>query len=1273
MRRPYYCLLLLWALVLGCTLIPFRHDESRAVGRRGADGPHGSTVETKGSSKGCVTCHAGIESPSMHAFQVVKIGCTQCHGGDATVKKPSGTDKGDRGYAAAQERAHVAPAFPEEWHGAANPKTSYALLNRERLEFVRFINPGDLRVADVTCGGCHPNEVDQARTSIMAHSAMVPGAGTYANGVLPYKNYILGEFYMPDGRAAAAITDPPPTKEELARGVLPALYPYPRFEISQPGNIFRTLERGNADNLRGLGTEAKVDAAVVVVTKTRLNDPTLWFLGNNDYAADYRSSGCTACHVMYANDDSESSGPWAKFGRRGRSHSDDPTVDKKTSGHPIRHAFTRSIPNSQCMTCHLHQGNGALGNYAGIMWWDGETDAEWFYNKDGSLKTGKKLHDIDKVVNPKSKISQFSALHRSSWSFRKIYKRNESGGLLDAEGKIVSWDDPKWYEKAVHLTDAHFDAGMHCIDCHTRQDVHGDGKLYGQMIDVVEIACIDCHGTVKEEASLVTSNPSGGNDLAEALTPFDKPWFERLDGKIIQHSKVTEGLSWDVPQIVNMIDPDHESYNRKAAIAKTIQKSGEKFGDPCAKNLAHENDEMTCYACHTSWSTSCSGCHLANKANARTKFGHFWGEYTQNDVGYFSQGLRQDLFMLGKHGRTQKYRIGPVRSASAVTASTENANRAIVTVQQPTIAASGHSGMAFSPFVPHTVRVTETRQCSDCHISKEEDNNARLAVLFNLGTQATDLVGPYAWLATGAGGISAVRVTDGWEPQPVIGSNYHRLRFPKLHAAHVENDRTLVEEQRHGSRHAQSLQIHGEYMLVADGPGGFRAFDIANVANKDVAQRIVTAPFSPLGHDTHIESRNATAVLVPSSVPLDPRRVQDPASLEDPVHPLFGYAFITDSEEGLICVDINTLVDGNPENNYLKRAATYNPKGRLDGARGGVVAGHYLYVLTPRGVAVVDIDTPDKPRLVHELGDGLNVPRAVDLQFRYAALVDKDGFKVLDITDLSRPRLMKKATIPLADARHVQIARTYAYVAAGKEGVAIIDVKRFRRPKLKQMFSAGGKINDAHAVTAGLAYSSFFLFVADGKNGLRVVELWAPHRYPGIDGYSPPPMPQLLASYRTKTPAIAISEGLARDRGVDESGNQVSVYGRLGSRPLNLAERRRFYLRDKHVYRVTDEPSNLSRVKYVRKKKTTTRKGMTRLGIRVRLAGGDKDLADARVTLVTPRFETLQSEDGVYMLPPLPAGSKVQVRVKHADGKTRTIEFTLGEAGETQQVTLEKR
>ena len=44
--------------------------------------------------------------------------------------------------------------------------------------------------------------------------------------------------------------------------------------------------------------------------------------------------------------------------------------------------------------------------------------------------------------------------------------------------------------------DIHLEKGMHCVDCHFEQDMHGNGKLYGEVRAAIEIECIDCHGTV---------------------------------------------------------------------------------------------------------------------------------------------------------------------------------------------------------------------------------------------------------------------------------------------------------------------------------------------------------------------------------------------------------------------------------------------------------------------------------------------------------------------------------------------------------------------------------------------------------------------------------------------------------------------------------------------------------------------------------------------------------------------------------------------------------
>jgi hypothetical protein len=109
------------------------------------------------------------------------------------------------------------------------------------------------------------------------------------------------------------------------------------------------------------------------------------------------------------------------------------------------------------------------------------------------------------------------------------------------------------------------------------------------------------------------------------------------------------------------------------------------------------------------------------------------------------------------------------------------------------------------------------------------------------------------------------------------------------------------------------------------------------------------------------------------------------------------------------------------------------------------------------------------------------------------------------------------------------------------------------------MFNAGGALNDTRAVQIGSVNASQFALVADGKNGLRVVQLISPDTVPGAQGFSPRPNPKLIATYRTKGEAICVSRGLERDRVVDETGGQTVVFGRRGSRPFHLDEMERFY------------------------------------------------------------------------------------------------------------------
>ena len=1281
-----------------------------------------SFEEMMAKSAGCNSCHVTTDAPTMHATPAVQLGCTDCHGGDASVTGNSQLPHDHPDYVAARDLAHVLPIYPESWHwpSSANPKRSYSLLNREAPEFVRFVNPSDYRVAREACGACHLATIEAGERSIMATGAMLWGGATYNNGILPFKNYLLGEAYTREGEAAKLVTpgDPPGTlsDKQKERGALAELYPLPTWHVIPPGDVFRVFERGGRNiasqfpeiglpnptgqiqrleepgrpdlkqSNRGPATGLRVAIPALNIHKTRLNDPFTWFMGTNDQPGDYRHSGCASCHVVYANDrEPRHSLIYAMHGRDGQTITSDPTIAEKLEsaydhkndnghgalrqpgddhddegtpakekGHPLKHVFTRAIPTAQCMNCHMHQPNIFLNSYLGYTMWDYESDAPFMWPSTQKYPTAEEVRavldrnpegaapkgnwaDLDFLrnvydLNPQLKDTQFADYHGHGWNFRAIFKRDRDGNLLDADGNVVDPDDPeKWRRegegkfvepgvnpgKAVHLMSIHAEKGMQCADCHYAQDSHGNGLIYGEVANAIEIGCKDCHGTADAYPTLRTSGPAAppkGNDLTLLRNPDGRrrfEWVDDADGsrRLIQRSIVDPSLEWDVSLVKDTMDADGPRFNAKAARAKLMSRMGAESGKfefglgiP-EQDRAHREPDMACFTCHLSWTTSCGGCHLPIEANWKSDVHRYEGETTRNFATYNPQVARDQMFQLGKHQTTKGNQTAPVRSSSALVLSSTNINRERIYIQQAPISAIGFSSQAFAPHFPHTVRKTETKTCSDCHLSANDDNNAIMAQLLLLGTNYVNFVGLHAWTGL-EGGFSAIRVTEWDEPQAVLGSYLHRYAYPDYWRMHVEdNDRELRDWVRgqtldsdlsgetkafeqfvnthEGTRdRVACLQLRGEYMFVAEGKGGFRAYDVASVANKGFSERIVTAPFSALGHDTHVKTRNATCMALATNQPINPLRntpEMREANQEQPFLPIYNFAVITDAEEGLVLVDVNTLADGEFRNNKLRRTTfsdgskAWNPDGVLDGARHIHLAGEVAYITAQRGLVVVDLANPLAPEIsaVRELRDA----RASAIQFRYLWVSDADGVKLFDVTNLRDPIAKPSATIRLANAQRIYVARTYAYIAAKAEGLVILDVKNPLKPSILAKETLGGTLNDAEDVIVASTNASLFAYVADGRNGLKVLQLTSPDSQRNFYGFSPAPVPELIAWAKTPTPAIALSKGLDRDRAVDETGGQIAVFGRLGSRPFTRPEMERLFLRRNGApWKVSDDP-----------------------------------------------------------------------------------------------------
>jgi hypothetical protein len=188
----------------------------------------------------CVQCHLGLSSGHTHPNY--KLRCIDCHGGNDQVAIPddvqtiaaggSATDAGKFRDPALLAQAHVKPkpglaryffangidddgdgivdetvqvsadgthltnfgeVFEPELHGEGPGEFVDDEFQRD-LNYTRFLNPGDLRVATVGCGarnraaldggaggGCHQETVDVVRRSIMVNQSAVINGAYYGN------------------------------------------------------------------------------------------------------------------------------------------------------------------------------------------------------------------------------------------------------------------------------------------------------------------------------------------------------------------------------------------------------------------------------------------------------------------------------------------------------------------------------------------------------------------------------------------------------------------------------------------------------------------------------------------------------------------------------------------------------------------------------------------------------------------------------------------------------------------------------------------------------------------------------------------------------------------------------------------------------------------------------------------------------------------------------------------------------------------------------------
>lgn len=631
----------------------------------------------------CTTgCHNGIENPHPW-FGGPELTCTGCHAGnkDATTR----------------ETAHV--PIPAVWQAGSpqwgrpnlryywNYNTLYGVENFEGgLEWLRFRNPSDLRVADQSCGklsGCHQDRVENVRRSVMATEVGLVGVSQARDGIrqaIPNDGNAIYKYDTTTGMT-------------LGWNSLEAV----RYNGDYVGSVRQITRFATTDRLQN-GAYNQIDILKESYDK-QCGNCHLGSAGDNNRYADFRSSGCASCHMPYALDGRSRSldqmikkdeptypAAYAQIAN----FDDDDLVNANGAwlgperSHPLRHQLTRQMASQRCGSCHIGSNRTFL-QYTGQ-----QIDPNRVYQTaldNNNLNANQVL---------------FTSLIDNNANAFALYQ-----GL--AQNQIVAFLDLNQDGIDDIPADIHYSGGLECMDCHTTGEMHNElkfvkvakvtdwansaqvddmsGALWSHMDQATEVECVHCHGNLEYRArGYAADNRNPVKNLitcpepGEVIEGYETPAIcSTLGAGRFTQSKFTGRYHYtpqtldtvlDTPAGGGAVRPNGGPlYSRNASVFHGRYQANNDLTDgigPCfqgninncyqdqgnaqgqiTENFSHLGDRaehaadqgaagLECYACHSTWVNACFGCHLKlvdNDGNGlRRQYAPSTGELTLGQI-----------------------------------------------------------------------------------------------------------------------------------------------------------------------------------------------------------------------------------------------------------------------------------------------------------------------------------------------------------------------------------------------------------------------------------------------------------------------------------------------------------------------------------------------------------------------------------------------------------------------------------------------------------------
>lgn len=295
-----------------------------------------------------------------------------------------------------------------------------------------------------------------------------------------------------------------------------------------------------------------------------------------------------------------------------------------------------------CSACHYLLPEGV--ERQGVAGFDDATETE-----------KKKIHPlITKKVGEENCIRCHNRSGRIGISYTGVFE-SEGYGTPYEHGGMSSKQLPGQRFYLEIAEDIHHQKEMACIDCHTRNEIMGDGTSYAHYEEQLEISCEMCH-------SEGPGKTRKGDDVSN---------ISKKDGQFVMQGRVND-------KIYPLAAPKK---------------------DVCEVEF---HKRVTCESCHSTWVPQCYGCHA--KRDAAEK--HLDKLTLKETAGMWEEGrsyIRYEKPMLAVW-------------ADEVVIVTPGCQDIVTLIDDEGNVEGGFNRFTMAAINPHTTQA-KGRSCSDCHQS----------------------------------------------------------------------------------------------------------------------------------------------------------------------------------------------------------------------------------------------------------------------------------------------------------------------------------------------------------------------------------------------------------------------------------------------------------------------------------------------------------------------------------------------------------------------------